>query len=79
MQLPVEATRRRPRASLRAWCEQCLPGRRKPGVLRPRHCRDATVFGHTTKAVHDVKCPPPPPIDSSEKTIVIVEMLPTEL
>ena len=33
----------------------------KTGRAPPRHCRDARVYGHTTTAMYDNECTPPPP------------------
>ena len=55
-------------AALRAWCKQCLPGRLKPDMLRPRivGMRGSIPYGHTTTAmyeyrVHPASSPPPRP------------------
>ena len=45
--------------ALRAWYQQCLPGRGKPDVLRFRDCRDARVYGHPCTIMSTL--PPPPP------------------
>ena len=48
--------------ALRAWCEQYLPGRGKPDVLRPGNVgvRRYIYYGHTTAAMHDNEYTPPP-------------------
>ena len=65
VQLTPRATRPTPHVLLRAWREQCLPGRRKPDVPAPsRRCRDARVHGHTTATMCVIESPrsaPPRP------------------
>ena len=43
--------------ALRAWCKECLPGRRKPDVLR--HGIVGAIYGHTTTAMMISSTPPP--------------------
>ena len=60
MQFTLHATRRTPHGASRlvqaisAWL---VKTRRAPS----RHSRDARVYGHTTKAMHKLSTPPPPP------------------
>ena len=60
-QLTLIATRRTPHVSLRAWCKQCLPGRWKPGVLRPGIVgMQGSMVIYTTTAMHDNEYIPVP-------------------
>lgn len=41
-----------------AWCEQCLPGRRKPDVLIPDSVGMRGSYDYAAMAMHDVEYPP---------------------
>ena len=43
----------------RAWCKQCLPGRRKTRRAPSRHCRDAKLYSLNTTVTHAISTPPP--------------------
>ena len=58
--LTLHATRPTPHGASRlvqAMSAWSVKTRRAP----PRHCRDARVYGHTTTAMYDNECTPPPP------------------
>ena len=59
----IYATRRTHLVSLRARCKHARSAWSiKPNVLS-RHCRGATVYGHTTTAMNDNEYTPPPSDD----------------
>ena len=60
--LPVHATRAQHLPALRAWCNrQCLPLIDENAMCpAPRHCGGATVYSHTTTAMHWTSTPPHP-------------------
>ena len=66
MQLAPHATRRTPHGASRlvqAMSAWSVKTRRAPS----RHYRDASVYGHTTTATHEIEyTPPPPPAPSTQ-------------
>ena len=44
-------------SALRTWCKQCSPWWVKTQRAPSRHCRDASVYGRTTTAMHDMSTP----------------------
>ena len=62
MQLTVHATSRTPHGASRlVQANVCLVGETRRA--QSWHCRDARVYGHTTKAMHDNEYTPPPSTD----------------
>ena len=55
MQLTLHATRPTPHGASRL-VQQAMPAW-SAKTRRARHCRDATVYGHTTTAMHDMSTP----------------------